>query len=219
MSVINFLGGLRRELHHIKIAGEEGGYEPALVILADRCQRKEVNGEPIKQGRSFIIPLNCMFKYDDPYRYKNDEKAADIDNLDFWAIINTNKRIVSGQSPSGIICFKPSQKDINEAIENLAICQCAYGFHKGSGVSLCVSYNLFKCLHMFDISPSPQAAAQLLLWIQDRLDDLKNMPDNPEKENMLCGGEATLVIDGQKVATKDMMLTETEAVLEEAGIN
>ena len=56
MSFINYLGGLKKEYHHIKTNAEENpGYEPAMVIL-----------HPGKKGKSFIIPIDCFWKYVNP---------------------------------------------------------------------------------------------------------------------------------------------------------
>lgn len=53
--MINYLGGLKRECHHIKVAGDGGGYEPTLVLFVEG-----------RFGRSAMIPLSAMFKYDEP---------------------------------------------------------------------------------------------------------------------------------------------------------
>jgi hypothetical protein len=46
------------------------------------------------------------------------------------------------------------------------------------------------------------------------LDDLKNMPE-PEKEEQYVGGEADIFVDGKRVATKEMTVSETELVVHE----
>ena len=67
---------------------------------------------------------------------------------------------------------------------------------------------------MFEIELIPQAAAQLLLWIQSRLDDLKNMPEWAEPDREYAVGEATMVIDGKDKVTKEVTVTETDLAMQ-----
>ena len=202
--MINRLGGLYRELHYVNVPDSDTGYEPSLVIL----DRK-------KKGRSFIIPISAMWKYVDPIDYKEDIVATKADWQDFNEIMIKANQILRGGSKSEFIQVKPSLEDKKEAMMNVAACQFSYAFHKSTSVYLCTGYNLAKCMQMFGISPTVQAAAQLLLWIQSRLDDLKNMPENSEKEEQYVGGEADIFVDGKKVATKEMRVSETELVVHE----
>src|SRR5208283_3342666 len=117
-----------------------------------------------------------------------------------------------------IICWMPSPEQKGRALADVACCQFAWTFAKGMSLLLCTSYNLSKIMQMFDITPIPQAAAQLLLWIQDGLDHLKDMPPNPEKDEKFVAGEAVMSIDGQKF-TRDMEFTETEVIEQEHGLN
>lgn len=56
MAFIKYLGDLRRECHHIKIAGGESGeYEPTLVLYLEG-----------RLGKCSMIPLSCLYKYDEP---------------------------------------------------------------------------------------------------------------------------------------------------------
>ena len=52
--MINYLGNLKREVHHVKIDGTDK-YEPTLVLYVEG-----------RLGRSSMIPLSSMFKYDEP---------------------------------------------------------------------------------------------------------------------------------------------------------
>ena len=68
-----------------------------------------------------------------------------------------------------------------------------------------------KCLQIFEIDMVPSAAAQLLLWIQDGLDQLKNMPPCPEKVDEVVAGEATVNAGGKKF-TAEIKVSETEVI-------
>ena len=205
MSHIRYLNGIKKELHHIKQGGDDGGYEPTLVILHSN-----------KPGRSFMIPINAMWKYVDPHKYKGEEGTKDADSEDFNRIVVKAREVLTGRGR--IVCWQPSKADKHKAIQDLAVCQLAWSFSRGTSILLCTSFNLFKCMQMFDIEPKPQAAAQLLLWIQDALDELKNMPECPEKDAQLVAGEATVFVDGAKVATRDMILSETEVIEQESSV-
>ncbi len=199
--MINYLGDLYRELHHIKVASDQdGGYEPSLVILNHK-----------HPGKSFIIPLGAMWKYVDCVSYYDDEVTKEADQKEFMNIWIKNRQMLDVHGR--LIIWGEVEKQRKEAIENIAACKFAYAFHNGTKVMLCTGYNLAKCMQMFDISPVPQAAAQLLLWIQSRLDDLKNMPLSPEKEDTFVAGEVIVSVDGHKTS-KDLTLTETDLVLE-----
>jgi hypothetical protein len=159
----------------------------------------------------------------DPIQYKNDPKCVKADWEEFNKIALKARKMHEGCDDNGIIQrIMPDQNMKREGFENVVACQFAYSFHKQTHIMLCTSYNLVKCLQMFDFNYKtwPQAAAQLLLWIQDRLDDLKNMPENPEKEEEYCAGEAQIRIDGKLEATRDMMFTESDLILhEQRGAN
>jgi len=83
------------------------------------------------------------------------------------------------------------------------------------GILLCTGYNLAKCMQMMGIPISGPAAAQLLMWIQDGLDNLKDMPPHqPDKEEALPAGEVVLNIDGLKIST-DLTVTREDLVAAE----
>jgi hypothetical protein len=201
--MISCLGGLYREIHHIKNADDpDGGFEPTLVILNHN-----------RKGRSFMIPLACIWKYVDPMQYKDDVEATRVDWADFNRIALKARMMAEGKSENNILLLIPNRDMVKEGFENLAACQFAYAFHKGTGVLLCTSFNLAKFMQVFEISMIPQNAAQVLLWIQDRLDDLKNAAENPEKEEQYVAGEMDLFIDGNKVCTKEMTVTAADTVM------
>ena len=128
MSHRNYLGGLRKELHYVKVSGDEGSYEPTMVILSHT-----------KPGRSFMIPMPAIWKYVDPIQYKDDDAAVKDDWEQFNLIALKAKRMSQGHSESGIICFIPDNKYVREGSDNVQACQFAYTFHKGTGIMLCTS--------------------------------------------------------------------------------
>ena len=197
--MLNYLGNMRREYHHIKIAGDQdGGFEPALVIL-----------NHFKIGRSFAIPVGAIHKYVDPSIYRRDDKYRNQDKDDFMQIAREAKGILYGTGH--IVCWSSSPGDRWRAAQNIECCQRAYVFAKQTGILLCTSYNLMKCLQIFEIDMVPSAAAQLLLWIQDGLDQLKNMPPCPEKVDEVVAGEATVNAGGKKF-TAEIKVSETEVI-------
>jgi hypothetical protein len=195
MSYTNYIGGIRKEYHHIKKHGDDEGYEPAMVITRDRIK-----------GHSFIIPLSALWKYVDP-KDNNDPKTRFQDETDFqevrdralWrcrmAVTDKARWIAAGE--------------INAVIFGQAL-------NAGTGIMLCTSYNLAKCMQLLDIIPSAPAAAQLLLWIQDGLDKLRSMPEAPP-DHKTVAGEVIVFEGGHKIATKDMEVTDTELAEERSG--
>ncbi len=189
----NYLGGLKREMHHIRKAGDEDhGYEPAMVILKHELPR-----------RSFIIPLEAFWKYADP---KNNEDADKVDREEFQKLCDT----VSFRLACSVL-----YADRKRAEADAACLVTAETFARGTRVLRCTAYNLFKCMQMMEIPPLPQAAAQLLLWIQDGLDELKNFPEHPGDEVVGYAGEVELWEGSTKIASKDIAVTETEVIEED----
>lgn len=192
--MIQYLGGLKRQYHHYKTNRDEAvsEYQPAMTILHEG-----------KKGRSFVILLEAMWKYLPPADNRN---AAEADLKEFRAL--TNGVLHTLEFTKGIECSSRAQ-----AKDNMATIILAEALHAQTGILLCVCYNLVKCLRMFDITVNPQSASQLLMWIQDGLDTLKNMPDAPpEKE--LTAGEVTLWEGGTKVATKEVTVKESDLITE-----
>ena len=188
MSQVNYLGGLKKEYHHIKVPKEGGeAYEPAMVILKEKLK-----------GRSFIIPFYAFWKYVDP---KMNQDVFAEDRREFLLMV---KRAEFRKSMAA------SPGEMFGANVDLACCIVAEAFSRGTGILLTVSWNLAKILQMMEITPCPQAAAQLLLWIQDGLDTLKNMPPAPEDDLVGTAGEMTLFADGEKMGTRVLEITETD---------
>ena len=82
-----------------------------------------------------------------------------------------------------------------------AVCiSFAIALNRNTDIMLCTGYNLAICMRICEISPGPEAAAQLLMWIQDGLDHLKNMPPAPE-DVKLSIGEVILFDHGEKIGS------------------
>lgn len=195
MSQLNYLGGLKKEFHHIKLGTESGSdYEPAMVILKEQLK-----------GRSFIIPLGAMWKYLDP-ALNQDKFAADREEF---------MKKLTGAGFKRRIAISTELQAAADA--DIACCLMAEAFAKGFGLMLSTGWNLAKIMQMMEITPNPQSASQLLMWIQDGLDTLKNMPPCPEDDVLGVAGEATIFADGKKLGTKDMTITETD-LAEEATL-
>lgn len=198
---VNFLGGLRKEIHHVKqmVDGSEK-YEPAMVILSHS-----------KKGRSFIIPIGAIWKYIDPSD-NQDEVTTARDRQDFIALA---KKIAWVREFS-----LPGSPTAHRAADDFACCVFAEAFSRGTGVLLCTSWNLAKMMQIFEITPSPQAAAQLLLWVQNELDDLKNYPEHDQDDAipgskmaemiLKCGTKT--VFDGEIPMTEADLLVPDEVV-------
>lgn len=192
--MINYIGGLKRSFDYAKIPGSDNqeGYQAAMVILRHNSP-----------GKSFWITRDALWKYIEP-KDNWDEKTIAADMEDF-------NKIVSNNMFARKIAVTFTQK--GKAAANAACISFAVTLNKTTGIMLCTGYNLGKCMQMFNITPCPEAAAQLLLWIQDGLDQLKNMPDAPE-EDKLIAGEVTLFDGGTKIGTKDIEVTESELTVE-----
>jgi hypothetical protein len=193
MAHLDYLGGLKREFHHIRKAGDEDhGYEPAMVILKHELPR-----------RSFIIPLEAFWKYVDP-KWNQDADSVDLDEFEKL------RESIAFRFRTSVLWA-----DRKRAEADLACVILADAFSRGTKILRCTAYNLFKCMQMMDITPTPQAAAQLLLWIQDGLDELRNFPEHPGDEVVGVAGEVELWEGSTKIVTKEIKVTESEMMEEE----
>ncbi len=74
--MINWLGGLKKEVHLVKVLGrDQEKYEPSLIITKEKAK-----------GRSFQIPLPAFWKYVDP---KDNADALPGDAEEFKKILET----------------------------------------------------------------------------------------------------------------------------------
>jgi hypothetical protein len=194
MAYTSYTSALRRQFHHVRVNREgEEGYEPCMFIL-----------NPAKKGNSFVIPLAALWKYCEP-----------IDNQDAYpSDLKEFQRIVSrALRDQKIAKMLGDSKLIQKAKEDIEGCAFASALWKENKILPCVGFNLWKMMCMFEIEPNPQAAAQLLLFVQDGLDELKALPPlPPEKE--LMAGEITIMEGSRKIVSKDLGITESDLIIE-----
>jgi hypothetical protein len=193
MTHFNYLGGLRREIHHIKLMkdGTES-YEPAMVIL---CHERK--------GFSFIITLDAMWKYIEPSDNLEPGTIA-VDAEDFDRIVeraNFRMRLAVGRVQQ------------LQALEDMKCIEKGAALARDMGLLRCTSYNLAKCLQHFGITICRPSAAQLLLWIQDGLDDLRSFPEHPNDETHGVMGEVTLWEGGRRVGTKEITVEDKDVYI------
>jgi hypothetical protein len=193
MAHLNHLGGLKREIHHVKtlVDGSEK-YEPAMVIT-----------RPERPGSSFIIPIGAFHKYIDPSDNR-DEITVLRDRQDFGKIVA--KAAYRRQFAVGVA-------ETFRATTDTACCAVAEMFARTIGILLCTSWNLAKMMQVFEIQPSPPAAAQLLLWVQDGLDDLKNFPGHDQDDRIPGSRMAEMVLKNGNKTIFDGEVPMTEADL------
>ncbi len=193
--MINYLGGLKKRYDHIMTNRDDGqeGYEPSMVIL---CH--------MKPRRSFIIPISAFWKYIDPMDNRN---ALVSDLVTFKDMVDKNLSVI------GLTACLPESRSRKQALEDMADIILAGKLQEATKILPTVCFNLCKCLRMFGITVLPQSAAQLLLFIQDGLEDLKNMPELPPEQELTMG-EVTLFESGRKIATRDLTVKESDLITE-----
>ena len=195
MAHLNWLGGLHKEIHHVKqmVDGSEK-YEPTMVILKHE-----------RPGRAFMIPLGAMWKYLDPSDNRDDATIRN-DREDFARIVT--KAAYRRQ-------FAVGQAEIARASLDTACCMIAEALSRGMGMLLCTSWNLAKMMQIFEISPSPPAAAQLLMWIQNELDDLKNYPEHDQDDTLQGSrmGEMKLMDGSKTIFEGEVPMTEADLLV------
>lgn len=197
MSHLNLLNGISKVIGHIKVMDSEMEYEPAIYIINEMSPRY--------LGRSFVIGLSAMQKYVNPFVKYTDPKLISLDAVKFD---NLRKRI---DDKKRCLVMTPSKiEEINSDIECLIF---AEALCKSDGILLITSYSLAKCMRMFDISPTPKAAAQLLLFIEDSLDDMRSAP-MPIPDNKYDAGQINLFEGGKKIYSGDWKISETDLIQE-----
>ena len=187
--MIKWIGDLRKEYHHVMIHGEMDHYEPTMVILNHK-----------HPGKSFQITLSAFWKYNEPYL---NEDAAVADRMEYEKLrqsINFKRRIAV------------TDQQLAEFKADMACCLIAEAYSRSMRFMLCLGYNLAKCMQMFEIRPDPSNAAQLLLWIQDGLDDLKNMPPAPLREDEFACGEVEVWEGSKKITDQTLTVKESDLV-------
>ncbi len=199
--MINWLGGLKKEVHLVKVLGrDQEKYEPSLIITKEKAK-----------GRSFQIPLPAFWKYVDP---KDNADALPGDAEEFKKILETAnfKMLFYKHMTPEPAARKQAKIDIADWI-------LAATIFKQTKILPCVCWNLVKCLRMFEITVSPASAAQLLLWIQDGLEDMKNYSEQPVSDKVGVAGEMEFWEGEKKLGTKEVTVSEADLLTQEVGGN
>jgi hypothetical protein len=194
--MIRYIAGLNRSYDYAKVKGadNEDEYQAAMVITRETAP-----------GRSFWITRDAIWKYIEPRDNMEDSTAAS-DRMEFQKLMDRNQFAQK-------TAVTPMQRQM--CVGEAACIVFAIALNRHSGIMLCTGYNLAQAMQMFDITPVPESAAQLLMWIQDGLDKLKNMPDDPPaKDDMITMGEVTIYNGSQKLGTRDIQVSESELVME-----
>jgi hypothetical protein len=185
MANLNFIGDLKREYHHVKKIDKSSGqedWEPTMVLFKDKLM-----------GRSFMIPLSCFWKYLEP---KENLDMRKFDHAEFDRLAQK----VYFERQLGL----RTQKNAEDA----AAIVMAESLNEDSQIMLCTGFSLVKCCQLLDITVNSQSLAQLLMFIQDGLDGLKNMPEYYDEGSTEVGEvKATM---GDKVFHTAAMLSDTD---------
>ena len=193
-----YISELKRRFDHIKVINQDEAeeYQPCMIIY-----------KPNMPGVAFAITIDAIWKYIEPRdNMERETIAADVG--EFNLILMRNQ---AAQKASKTIQMSDLMKA--RIVEDALCISFAIALNRGFRLMFCTGYNLGKCLHIFGIDPQPQAAIQLLMWIQDGLGDLKDMPE-ALPENLVVAGEVTIMIDGKKI-TRDVTLNETDLIMGE----
>jgi hypothetical protein len=206
---VNYLGGLSKVVGHVRVAGSTDGmdYEPALYLINETSPRFA--------GRSFIIALSALHKYVEPFVKYNDPRFIEADKQDFERVKQTclqqRQELEMGMVNGIVIPMTPESRDvaIRTSNEDIAAIMFAEMLARSNGILLKTGYNLARAMQMFDIPPIPSAAAQLLIFIEDSLDDLRTMGP-PIPDTVFTAGGYQMRMGGEKVASGDIEVTDTE---------
>ena len=188
-----YISELKRRFDHIKVINQDEAeeYQPCMIIY-----------KPNMPGVAFAITIDAIWKYIEPRdNMERETIAADVG--EFNLILMRNQ---AAQKASKTIQMSDLMKA--RIVEDALCISFAIALNRGFRLMFCTGYNLGKCLHILGIDPQPQAAIQLLMWIQDGLGDLKDMPLE-QPESTVAVGEVIMTIDGQKI-TKELTLNETD---------
>lgn len=188
--MLHYLGDLKREHHHLKVKGSDKKGKP-------RYERAIFIYKPSILGRSFWVPDSCGWKYMEP------KDNADMVETDTQAFAEIRDHVMR------CTLLDPAYDPAYEN-ESLAF---AVAMNRNSGFMLMTGYSLVRCCQLLDITVTPPALAQLLMFIQDGIQEMAKMP-LPEPDKEVEMGEMTLTLDrGGDVKQWDEKLTVTEGEL------
>ena len=203
--MISYTRELRREFHHIaKADSDPVVYEPTMVIFKDNLP-----------GRSFQIPLEAIWKYMDP---KDNEDMQTADMEEFRRMVSAaHQRAMVLKARRGLTPvndflewakIKQDDAELGVVLKALSV---AHVVHKAGVFLLCTAFNLAILVQILELSQTPECLLQVFMFIQDGIDELKNMkPLEPEKGQI--AGEVTLFEGSTKIGTREVRVTETEMI-------
>lgn len=181
--MINRLGGLKREFHHLKVVdenhqlGQKEKFERAMLIY-----------KPQMKGVSFWVPDSCGWRYLDP---KDNADVHTADVIEFGELLQDLAHAVKMQ-PFGNF---QSEQDALRISSEL--------WHREK-ILRCTTYRLVKCCQLLDIITDDYTGIfQLLNFFQDGLQQLRtmNLPLPEETEEV---GEMRMTLHrGDDVKTWD----------------
>ncbi len=196
------VAGLCKVIGHVKVAGEGDLYEPALYIFNETAARF--------RGKSFIVALSAMWKYVQPFLHRSDPKLIEKDFQKFEA---TSEKVQALRRRLSFGLELVTPQKVQEANRDMEALIFADALYRSNRILYMTGYNLAHLMQMFEIPPNPQAACQLLLFIENSLEALKNAkPVDPETQFTAGGYE--VFIGSDKVASGDWKIPESELVEE-----
>ena len=185
---------IRREYHHLKLPfenEEENGYQPCMLIVD-----KKTEAYPL------VIRQSQMWTFCDPARNYDALKQSEDDFSRF-----VNGALAHMEQTVGII---PEPSSRVRAKEDIAEANMAAEIAGRNKIMPMVTLNLVRALIKFGIVVCGDSVVQLFNFIQNGLDDLKDMPPAPYAEDTYRAGEVTLWVGATKISTTDLILTESD---------
>jgi hypothetical protein len=194
---------------YVKIKDSNDRYEPALVIINETSPRYK--------GMCFIIALSAMWKYVEPFHKRTAPRLIERDRKEFQEmkdeVMIERADLDTGAIPIRVLTPEGLQNAYYESNKKIACIMFAEALARSNGILLKTGYNLAMCMQMFDIPARPEAAAQLLMFIEDGLEDLKNAPPPPEEQELTAGG-MEITMGGEKVYSGDWKVKESDVIAE-----
>ncbi len=170
----------------------DAAYEPAMVIF-----------RPERKGKAFIIPLDCLWRYVEPARNMDEAiRRADLEEFQQLAAkMNARARQA---------CLVETRRQTRADIAKVA---AADMLARQMGLLRSTAYSLVCGLTILEVTVSPVTAAQLLMWIQDRLDDLRTHPEHDQDDTVGVAGEVSLFVGSERIGTKDLTVSAADLVV------
>jgi hypothetical protein len=209
--MINYIPKLTYRLGGMKLIGRADGIEewtPGMYVYRESYLK-----------HSFFIEDNAMWKFLDPKDNLDPLIIAlDIEDFNNSVLIPHQLDLHFAKQHKVRIGEKQYRPITSEDLQKIAYERAHIYFaerlNKAERIMLCVGYNLSHYLCEINIIEKPPvpviAALQLMLWIHDKLELIKDIPVNAiQPESTVAVGEVVMTIDGQKI-TKELTLNETD---------